>query len=119
MSLRALDQAPEALAYLPEPSRFRFFELFDARGTYGFGALAEAADCLEVHLEVVRFGPRALACLRRDTAWLRAEARRLGKPRILALRADLTAPDPRWPKFTRLLGFTGHCVVQMARLDAG
>lgn len=118
MSRELLAGPPEPLAYLPEPERFRFFRLFDARGDYGCGAVAESGDSLEVHLEVSRFGPRTLESLREDTAWLRSEARRLGKSRILALRADQDVPDPRWPKFTRLLGFTGHAVVQIARLEA-
>jgi len=118
MSLRRVCPAPERLAYLPELSRYRFYELFDGRGVYGWGALAEASDNLEVHLELCRFGPRVLESLQDDAAWLRQEAARLGKSHVLALRADLATPDPRWPKFTRLMGFTGQAVVQVARMEA-
>ncbi|MDY0307020.1 MAG: hypothetical protein RBR18_11345 [Desulfovibrionaceae bacterium] len=118
MSVRASRDIPSALAYLPDLDRYRFFELYDGRGVYGFGALAEGPDNLEAHLELSRFGPRVLRSLQGDALWLRAEAARLGKSHVLALRADLDRPDPRWPKFTRLMGFTGQMVVQVARLDA-
>lgn len=119
MSLRRVFPAPERLAYLPDLERYRFYELFDSRGVYGWGALAEASDNLEVHLELCRFGPRTLRALQNDAAWLRAEAARLGKTHVLALRADMTVPDPRWPKFTRMMGFTGQAVVQVARMESG
>ena len=119
MSLRRVCPAPERLAYLPDLPRYRFYELYDGKGVYGWGALAEASDNLEVHLELCRFGPRTLRALQNDAAWLRAEASRLGKTHVLALRADLAVPDPRWPKFTRLMGFTGQAVVQVARMESG
>lgn len=118
MAIIETKKVPKALAYLPELSRYRFYELFDAKGVYGWGALAEASDNLEVHLELCRFGPRVLRSLQNDAAWLRQEAARLGKTHVLALRADLATPDPRWPKFTRLMGFTGQAVVQVARMEA-
>ena len=44
-------------------------------------------------------------------------ARALGKSRIIGLRLEAgMQPDPRWPKFTRLFGFTGQCVYQAAEL---
>ncbi len=92
--------------YLPDPGRYRHFILFDDRGVYAAAALAEHPDSLEVHLEVLRFGPGVVRSLRADVRQLIDMARRLGKSRIVALRAEQgDHPDPRWPKFLRLLGF--------------
>lgn len=117
MAIHRAKTAHPALGALSGWPRLRFFELSDGRGTYAAAALAEHADCLELHLEVLRFGPATVRALRADAAELKAMARRLGKQRIVGLRTeDGPAPDLRWAKFTRLFGFTGQRVFQAAEL---
>lgn len=117
MSITAQTDAHSSLAFLPEPWRFRFYSLSDADGEYAAAAVAEHADALELHLEVLRFGPQAVRALRADVQELKAMARELGKTRIVGLRVEPGAQaDPRWPKFTRLFGFTGQRVLQAAEL---
>jgi hypothetical protein len=110
--------AHPALAYLNDHGRFRFYELADASGVYAAAALAEHADCLELHLGVLRFGPATVRALRADVEELKGMARDMGKRRIVGLRLETgQTADPRWPKFTRLFGFTGQRVYQAAELD--
>ena len=107
----------EAYAHYPA-DRYGFLELSDQAGTYGYAAICEHEDCLELHLEVVRWGPRTRLALARDLDWLRAEARQRGKSRIIGVREEPgDEPDPRWARFTRLYGFTGQRLLQTAWLD--
>lgn len=117
MGMHPRATAHPALEYLSDPGRFRFFELADGRGTYAAVALAVHPDCLELHLEVLRFGPAAVRAMRADMAELKAVARSLGKTRIVGLRCEPGPElDPRWAKFTRLFGFTGQRAYQAAEL---
>jgi hypothetical protein len=95
----------------------RHFLLADAVGAYAAAALAEHPEALELHLTVLRFGPAAVRALRADLEELKVMARAAGKRRIVGLRLE-SGPlaDPRWPKFTRLFGFTGQQVLQAAEL---
>jgi len=120
VAIRPTKNAHPAQSYLRPAERYRYFELADARGVYAAAALAEHPDSLEVHLEVLRFGPGVVRGLRADTEELKRMARALGKTRLVALRAESgSTPDPRWPKFTRLIGFTGQRLYQAAELDLG
>jgi len=120
MGIRPTKNAHPAQAYLKPARRYRFFILGDARGPYAAGALAEHPDSLEVHLEVLRFGPGVLRALRADMEELKRMARRQGKSRLVALRAECgPVPDARWPKFMRLVGFTSHRQYQAAELELG
>lgn len=106
-----------SLAELQEPWRLRFFSLSDRGGLYAAAALAEHPDALELHLEVLRFGPATVRALRADLVELKRLARQLGKIRIVGLRMEPgPEADPRWPKFTRLFGFTNQQVLQAAEL---
>lgn len=117
MPIFPVENAHPALGALCCVARLRFYELADARGPYAAAALAEHEDCLELHLEVLRFGPGTVRALRADVEELKDMARRLGKVRIVGLRTeDGQHPDPRWAKFTRLFGFTGQRVFQAAEL---
>ncbi|MGE4551770.1 MAG: hypothetical protein AB7D57_01580 [Desulfovibrionaceae bacterium] len=117
MSVRQTAHRPAVYNHLPA-DRYEFLELSDAAGPYALAALAEHPDALELHLEMLRWGPRAARGLETDLAWLKDRARRTGKHRILGIRQETDgAPDPRWPKFTRHYGFTGQCVLQMASLE--
>jgi hypothetical protein len=117
MSIRPTKSVHPALAYLEKQGNFKFFDLANDCGSYGAGALANHDDCLEVHLEVLCFGPGVLRSLREDAADLKRMARDLGKNRIVGVRIE-SGPqaDIRWPKFTRLLGFTGQRLYQAAEL---
>lgn len=118
MGIFQVQNAHSLLAAIGSDKRFQFYELADASGTYAVAALAEHEDCLELHLEVLRFGPCAVRALQGDVAELKHMARQLGKKRIVGLRMenDLHV-DLRWPKFTRLFGFTGQRVYQTAELS--
>jgi len=117
MAIRAVKNAHSALGGLAALPRFWFVELWDERGTYAVAALAEHGDSLELHLEVLRFGPATVRALRSDVEELKALGRSLGKTRIVGLRTeDGQTPDPRWQKFTKLFGFTGQRVFQAAEL---
>ncbi|MDP2848478.1 MAG: hypothetical protein Q8O35_09820 [Humidesulfovibrio sp.] len=120
MALQMVESAHPALGGLAAQPRFRFFELSDGREPYAVGALGEHQDCLELHLEVLRFGPSTVRAMRADMEELKRMARGRGKTRIVGLRIeDGQVPDPRWPKFTRLFGFTGQHVFQAAELHLG
>jgi len=120
MSIRPTKNAHPAQTYLNPARRYRFFILGNTSGPYAAGALAEHPDSLEVHLEVLRFGPGVLRALRADMEELKGMARRQGKSRLVALRAECgPVPDARWPKFMRLVGFTNHRQYQTAELDLG
>ncbi|GAB6126860.1 hypothetical protein JCM14124_25660 [Humidesulfovibrio idahonensis] len=117
MGIQPTKNAHPALAYMDKMERFRFVSLADDRGLYGAGALAEHDDCLEVHLEIFRFGPGVLRSLRADAEELKRMAYRLGKKRIVGLKVEAgPVADARWPKFTRLLGFTGQRIYQAAEM---
>lgn len=117
MSIFAQSDAHPSLSGLHDPCRMRFFTLSDESGVYAAAALAEHPDALEVHLSVLRFGPAAVRALRADMEELKAMARRLGKSRIVGLRVEPgPEADQRWPKFTRLFGFTNQQVLQAAEL---
>lgn len=141
MSVRRVRKRPDRLHCLPESGRYEWLRLEDDAGEYGQAALAEAGDCLEVHLEMTRWGPRAMHSLQRDMGWLHAEARRLGKTSILGIkgvqggqvvsdedgsgRGDSDGPenpagglevDRTWVRFTALLGFRDHGLVHTAVL---
>ena len=117
MAMQRVENAHSSLGALALAPRLRFYELADARGLYAAAALAEHPDCLELHLELLRFGPATVRALRADLEELKGLARCLGKARIVGLRTeDGHEPDPRWPKFTRLFGFTGQRVFQAAEL---
>lgn len=117
MALCQVQNAHPALRGLGIRPGLRFFDLADDGGAYAAAALAEHPDCLELHLCVLRFGPATVRALRADLEELKAMARALGKTRIIGLRAeDGPEPDPRWPKFTRLFGFTNQRVLQAAEL---
>lgn len=117
MAICPVQNAHPALGALGALPRLRCVELVDEGGPYAAAAIGEHPDCLELHLVVLRFGPATVRALRADLEELKQEARRLGKGRIVGLRVeDGPAPDPRWPKFTRLFGFTGQRVLQVAEL---
>lgn len=117
MTMILRNGAHPSLRYLPRKEHFTFYDLRDAHDQYGAAALAEHADCLELHLEVFRFGPRAARALAADLEELKALARKRGKARIVGLTqpADL-AVDERWFKFTRAFGFSGQRLYQSAEL---
>lgn len=118
MAICPKSRAHPSLKGLERLQRLRFFELRDRRGIYGAGAWAEHPDCLELHLEVLRFGPATVRAMRADLAAFKGMAATLGKRRIVGLRTeDGLAIDARWPKFTRLFGFTGQRVFQAAELE--
>ena len=118
MSVTNVDTAPAQLQSLPRPQRYQWYRLGDDLGEYAVAAVAEAGEDLELHLVVTDWGLRARRGLVRDMEWLKDMARNRGKRRILGVKLETAdVPDPRWPKFTRLFGFTNHCLIQSAMVD--
>ena len=117
MAVRELDFRPEAYAHFPDDGLYRWLELYDAT-VYGHAAIAERDDVLELHLSIDQWGAGVRRHLEHDLKWLRAEARRLGKTRIMGIRADGEGGfDTRLFRFARLFGFTETCVFQTASMD--
>lgn len=117
MSARELDRQPEELAHFPD-DRFRWLMLHDKETPYAYCAFAEYRDTLEIHVSFVRWGPRVRRCVHGDVAWLKQEARRLGKNRIMGVRIDGSGEfDPNLFRFASLYGFTDQCVLQTATLE--
>lgn len=118
MPVRELDSRPEAYSHFEVEDRYRWLELYDGGEVYGYCAIAERSEALELHLSLTSWGARVRRSLRGDVEWLKSEARRLGKMRIMGIRADNKGEfDDRLFKFARLFGFTDMCVFQTACLN--
>lgn len=118
MAVTELRTRPEPMASFPDDGTYRWLELDDGDGPYGVAAVAPRPEYLELHLTVTRWGPGVRRAVARDLEWLKGEARRLGLPRIMGVRADGEGRfDPSLFRFARLYGFTETCVFQTASLD--
>jgi len=116
MSVRQCELRPECLAHVPDDG-YRWLELHHQGEVYGHAALAERGSDLELHLTLTRWGPQTRRRLAEDAAWLRAEAARLGKSRVLGLRAaGADGYDPGLFRFARLFGFGQAWVLQAAAM---
>jgi len=119
MSVSETDEKPLAMAHFPD-GRYRWLVLHHGGEPYGFAAVAERGEDLELHLTLSRWGPSVRRRLGADLDWLAAEARRLGLRRILGVRVDGEGRfSPELFRFAALYGFTQQCVVQTAALDLG
>jgi hypothetical protein len=108
---------PAPLVNFPENGHYRWLELADGHGPYAACAIAERADYLELHVTVTRWGPKTRRALARDLEWLKDEARRLGLPKIMGVRAnDQGRFDEKLFRFARLYGFGEMCVFQTVSL---
>jgi len=117
MAVREHDSRPAAYAHFPDDGTYRWLELHDG-SPYGHAAIAERGDLLELHLSLDRWGAGVRRNLAGDLKWLKEEARRLGKTRIMGVRADGDGGfDARLFRFARLFGFTETCVLQTASMD--
>jgi hypothetical protein len=105
------------MAHFPD-SGYRWLTLHHRGEVYGHAALAERGHDLELHLTLTRWGPQTRRHLADDADWLRAEAARLGKTRVLGLRASgADGYDPKLFRFARLYGFGQAWVIQAAAMD--
>ena len=119
MSVRETRTKPEAMAHFPD-DRYRWLTLHDGGDVYAYAAIRERGPDLELHISFIRWGPQVRRRVREDVAWLKDEARRLGKKRIMGVRADGQGRfDPGLFRFARMFGFTAVCVLQTASLDVG
>jgi hypothetical protein len=101
------------MVHFPENDNYRWLELSDDIGAYGHAAFKERGDALEVHLTLARWGPSVRRQVRDDSLWVKKEAKRLEKRKILGVRADTSGNfDPNLFRFARLFGFTNFCVLQ-------
>lgn len=116
MSVRESLEKPEAMAHFPDT--YRWMELHEQGDTYAHVAICERDENLEGHITFSRWGPNIRRLLRNDLDWFKAEARRLGKKRLLGIRADKEGKfDPNLFRFARLYGATECCVFQTVSVD--
>lgn len=116
MAVREQESKPECMAHFPDGT-YRWLDLHDHGETYGHAAIAVRGSDLELHVTMLRWGPKIRRHLQKDVAWLKREARRLGLQRILGVRASAQGEfDPSLFRFARLFGFSEMCVVQTAAL---
>jgi hypothetical protein len=112
MSVRETTEKPAPMAHFPDHA-YRWLELRLAGETYGHAAIAGRGEDLELHLTLARWGPAIRRELGNDLEWLKEEARRLGKRRILGVRVDGQGKfSPELFRFAGLFGFTEQCVLQ-------
>lgn len=117
MAVRKLEHRPEELFNFPETGKYQWLELHNATKVYGYSAIAEHDNMLELHVTLVRWGRDVRENLEEDVEWLKEEARRLGKSQVMGIRADDRGQfDPRLFKFAGLFGFTEMHTIQMATL---
>lgn len=117
MSVREIPSKPDLLAHFPD-NEYRWLELHDDGNVYGYSAIKERDDMLELHISFSRWGSKVRRSLHDDVDWLKAEAKRLGKPKITGVRADSEATfDPMLFRFAKLYGFVDQCVFQTATLE--
>ncbi|OIQ49716.1 hypothetical protein BerOc1_01641 [Pseudodesulfovibrio hydrargyri] len=117
MPVTETNHRPDRLANFPQNGPYRWLELADDQGPYAACAIAERPEYLELHITVTRWGPRTRRTLARDLEWLKGEARRLGLPKIMGVRAnDQGRFDAKLFRFARLYGFGEMCVFQTACL---
>lgn len=116
MAHKTISHQPQQFSHFPQEG-YTYFSLYNDEGDFGVAALAEHEDSLEVHIELTRWGLQVLRALRKDNDWLRSYARSRGKSRVVGIKQETGELDERWPKFTRLMGFTGQAVVQTAFME--
>jgi len=119
MSVRETAGKPEAMAHFPD-GRYRWLALHWQGEPYGWAAIAENGPDLELHLTLTQWGPTVRRHVREDLEWLKAEALRLGKERIVGVRIDGEGRfSPALFRFARLFGFQERLVLQTVSLNLG
>ncbi|WP_419786350.1 hypothetical protein [Pseudodesulfovibrio sp.] len=117
MSVRETSEKPAAMAHFPD-GRYRWFVLHLQGEPYGWAAIAENGADLELHLTLDHWGPSVRRHVRGDLEWLKGEARRLGKERIVGMRIDTEGKfSPELFRFAGLFGFRDRVVLQTVALD--
>jgi hypothetical protein len=107
MSVRELSKKPDSMNHFPDDAKYRWLEMHHDGEVYGNAAIAEQGDALELHVTLTGWGSRIRKSMREDVKWLKNEAKRLGKRRIMGIRANGQGVfDPRLFKFAKLFGFT-------------
>lgn len=118
MSVRETECKPKTMAHFPDNDGYRWLELGDETNPYGYAAIRERGNALELHLTLARWGPGVRRHIKADSQWLQREAKRLGKSKIMAIRADSSGRfDNKLFRFARLFGFTDCCVLQTASIE--
>lgn len=118
MPVRELTEKPEPMHRFPDNGLYRWLEMHDEDRVYGHAAIAERDDALELHVSLAEWGARVRRSIHADLDWLRGEARRLGKKRIMGIRVNSRGEfDKRLFRFARIYGFTDTCVLQTASLQ--
>lgn len=117
MAIVPRNDAHPSLSPLPAGRPYEFVDLADEAGTYAAAAIGDHPGCLELHITVLRWGPRSARAMRRDLEWLKALARARGRTRIVGITIPQgLVADQRWFKFARAYGFTSQCLTQSAEL---
>ena len=117
MAVIARQDANPSLQAPPNARPYEHVDLADEAGIYATAAIGDHPGCLELHLSILRWGPRCARALRRDLEWLKNLARARGKTRIVGVTIpNGLEPDHRWFKFTRAFGFDRQQLHQSAEL---
>lgn len=113
MAVRELKKKPVCMAHFPDTDGYRWLELSDKAGPYGYAAIRERGEELETHLTLARWGPGVRRQMTSDMDWVKNETKRLGKKRILGVRADADGRfDANLFRFGSLFGFGNFRVLQ-------
>jgi len=116
VSVREIGDKPEVMSHFPDC--YRWLELHDRGDVYGHAAVAERGDDLELHVTLHRWGPQVRRNVAGDVNWVKEEARRLGKKRVMGVRASCEGEfDSKLFRFAALYGFTEICVLQTASMN--
>lgn len=112
--IRELHERPELLSYV---TRGKFYELKDEHGPYAYLSLCPQPipGYADVHIEMLRFGPRVLRYM--EDSFLpefHELCRVLGVRRVVGKKQG---SDPRWSKFIGHFGFCAPVTVQMAYME--
>jgi len=117
MSVRELKKKPRELAHFTQEN-YRWLELHHNDLPYGYSAIREHEDALELHVSLIRWGPQIRRNIHGDVHWLKEESRRLGKKRITGIRiSHAEGLNPNLFRFARIYGFTDQCVLQTMSMD--
>ncbi|MGL1863679.1 MAG: hypothetical protein OCC46_14230 [Pseudodesulfovibrio sp.] len=117
MSVRETTTQPESMAHFPDDT-YRWIEMHEEGEIYAHAAITERADFLEAHITFQRWGPQVRRWVKYDLEWFVEEARRLGKKRLVGIRANSDGEfDPNLFRFAKIYGVTECCVYQTVTLN--
>lgn len=107
--IREMHIQPPAFSHLTE--RFKYYDLFDKKGTYAYLATGVTETQGEIHIEMVRWLPSVLKSMKQDWELVLDMFRAKG---CKTLAVANTADDDKWPKFIAQFGFNETKLIRFA-----